>query len=310
MKLLMHICCAPCANMPVDALRADGIDLTGYWYNPNIHPFTEYRARRNCLQEYAKTIELPLLVRDDYGLRPFVREVAEDIAGRCVKCYEMRLFEAARAAKEGGFDAFTSSLFISPYQKHELMRDVAYRAAEEYGVTFYYQDFRPMFRDGQTRARELGFRQIPFHKRNNIRHHGNDADLVCKPQRKMRRRLKAAKNRNVYAFSGRLDAGLTKAVNEDGITPFFFRFHTELNNSRCSESFIILIFHRHWANRQLFRIDHGICIQVLADILDHFGCHDITDYWNNILDFDTHVRLLSTVPNVIYTASILICAAA
>ena len=146
MKLLMHICCAPCANMPIDALRADGIDLTGYWYNPNIHPFTEYRARRNCLQEYAKTIELPLLMRDDYGLRPFVREVAGDIAGRCVKCYEMRLFEAARAAKEGGFDAFTSSLFISPYQKHELMRDVAYRAAEEYGVEFYYQDFRPMFR--------------------------------------------------------------------------------------------------------------------------------------------------------------------
>ena len=80
MKLLMHICCAPCANMPIDALRADGIDLTGYWYNPNIHPFTEYRARRNCLQEYAKTIELPLLMRDDYGLRPFVREVAGDIA--------------------------------------------------------------------------------------------------------------------------------------------------------------------------------------------------------------------------------------
>ena len=156
MKLLMHICCAPCANMPIDALRAEGMELTGYWYNPNIHPFTEYRARRNCLQEYAKTIDLPLLVRDDYGLRPFVREVAEDIAGRCVKCYEMRLFEAARAAKEGGFDAFTSSLFISPYQKHELMRDVGYRAAEEYGVQFYYQDFRPMFRDGQQRARELG----------------------------------------------------------------------------------------------------------------------------------------------------------
>ena len=148
MKLLMHICCAPCANMPIDALRAEGVELTGYWYNPNIHPFTEYRARRNCLQEYAKTIDLPLLVRDDYGLRPFVREVAEDIAGRCVKCYEMRLFEAARAAKEGGFDAFTSSLFISPYQKHELMRDVGYRAAEEYGVQFYYQDFRPAARAG------------------------------------------------------------------------------------------------------------------------------------------------------------------
>ena len=87
----------------------------------------------------------------------YIRAVADDIAGRCVKCYEMRLFEAARMAKEGGFDAFTSSLFISPYQQHELMRDVAYRAGEAYGVQFYYQDFRPLFRDGQTRARELGF---------------------------------------------------------------------------------------------------------------------------------------------------------
>ena len=157
MKLLMHICCAPCANMPIDALRAEGVELTGYWYNPNIHPFTEYRARRNCLQEYAKTIDLPLLVRDDYGLRPFVREVAEDIAGRCVKCYEMRLFEAARAAKEGGFDAFTSSLFISPYQNHELLRQTAQAAAEAYGVEFLYRDFRPYFRAGQDFAREHGF---------------------------------------------------------------------------------------------------------------------------------------------------------
>ena len=99
---------------------------------------------------------LPLLERDDYGLRPFVRAVAEDIGGRCVKCYEMRLFEAARQAKDGGFDSFTSSLFISPYQNHELMRQVAERAAAEYGVDFLYRDFRPYFRAGQERARELG----------------------------------------------------------------------------------------------------------------------------------------------------------
>ena len=114
MKLLMHICCAPCANMPIDALRAAGIDLTGYWYNPNIHPFTEYRARRNCLQEYAKTIDLPLVMQDEYALRPFIRAVAEDIDGRCVKCYELRLYAAAQAAKDGGFDAFTSSLLSVP----------------------------------------------------------------------------------------------------------------------------------------------------------------------------------------------------
>ena len=157
MKTLLHVCCAPCANQPIVVLRTDGYEVSAYWYNPNIHPFTEYRARRNCLREYAAKIELPLIERNDYGLRPFVREVAPDIAGRCVKCYEMRLFETARAAAEGGFDSFTSSLFISPYQQHELMRDVAERAAHEYGVEFLYRDFRPYFRDGQTFARENGF---------------------------------------------------------------------------------------------------------------------------------------------------------
>ena len=157
MKTLLHICCAPCANQCIDVLRGDGFEVTGLWYNPNIHPFTEYRARRNCLREYAASIDLPVIERNDYGLRPFVRAGAEDIENRCVKCYEMRLFEAARQAKEGGFDSFTSSLFISPYQQHELMREVAERAAAEYGVEFLYRDFRPWFRAGQERARELGF---------------------------------------------------------------------------------------------------------------------------------------------------------
>lgn len=157
MKILLHICCAPCANQCVQALRKEGQEVTGFWYNPNIHPFTEYRARRNCVREYAQSVSLPLLERDEYALRPFVREVAGDLGGRCVKCYEMRLFAVAKAAKEGGFDAFTSSLFISPYQNHELMRQVAQRAAETFGVAFFYADFRPYFRAGQDYAREHGF---------------------------------------------------------------------------------------------------------------------------------------------------------
>ena len=155
MKTLLHICCAPCANMPIEVLRTDGIEVAGYWYNPNIHPFTEYRSRRNCVQDYAKVIQLQLILKDEYGLRPFVREVADDIEGRCVKCYEMRLFDTARQAAEGGFDSFTSSLFISPYQNHELMREVAERAAKEYNVEFLYRDFRPYFKEGQEKAREL-----------------------------------------------------------------------------------------------------------------------------------------------------------
>lgn len=157
MKLLLHICCAPCANRPLADLQAQGHEVTGFWYNPNIHPFTEYRARRNTVRAYLEEIGVPLIEQNDYALRPFVRAVAEDIAHRCAKCYEMRLFETARVAKDRGFDGFTSSLFISPYQNHTLMIETANRAAQEHGVEFFYQDFRPMFHEGQDFAREHGF---------------------------------------------------------------------------------------------------------------------------------------------------------
>ena len=156
MNTLLHICCAPCANQCIEVLQGDKLEVTGFWYNPNIHPFTEYRARRNTVREYLESIDVKLLEQNDYALRPFIREVADDIANRCGKCYEMRLFEAARQAKEGCFDSFTSSLFISPYQNHELMRETAERAASAYSVEFLYRDFRPYFRAGQDRARELG----------------------------------------------------------------------------------------------------------------------------------------------------------
>ena len=157
MKTLLHVCCAPCANQCVELLRGEEIEVYSFWYNPNIHPFTEYRARRNCLRAYAEDIQLPLIEKNDYALRPFVREVAADIENRCGKCYEMRLFEAAKQAKEGGFDSFTSSLFISPYQNHDLMAATAEKAAAEYGVEFLYRDFRPLFKAGQEYARAHEF---------------------------------------------------------------------------------------------------------------------------------------------------------
>jgi len=157
MKLLFHVCCAPCANRPLEVLKEDGHDITGFWYNPNIHPFTEYRSRRNSVRQLFEACKLPLIERDEYGLRPFVRAVAEDICGRGIKCYEMRFRAAAQQAAEGGFDGFTSSLFISPYQNHELMNQAAHAAAELFGTRFLGQDFRPLFREGQDSARESGF---------------------------------------------------------------------------------------------------------------------------------------------------------
>ena len=156
MKVLLHICCAPCSIMCIETLRSEGIEPVGFWDNVNIHPYTEYRERKNTLVEYAKSIDLALIVHGEYGLRPFVQEVADNIDGRCVKCYRMRFRTAAQYAAENGFSHFTSTLFVSPYQNHELMIREAEAAAAEFGVQFLHRDFRPWFREGQDRARELG----------------------------------------------------------------------------------------------------------------------------------------------------------
>lgn len=143
--------------MCIENLRAEGIDITGLWYNPNIHPFQEYKARRDTLFAHAQVINLPLLTVDDYGLREFVRLVYPELEDRCLKCYDIRLDKAASLAKENGFDSFTTSLLISPYQRHELIIQIANEKAEKYGVEFLYRDFRPYFREGQRRAREAGY---------------------------------------------------------------------------------------------------------------------------------------------------------
>ncbi len=157
MKLLLHTCCAPCSIACVKALRAEGIEPTAFWYNPNIHPYEEYRMRRDTLFAYASEIGLAVEADDDYGLRPFAGAVSGELSQRCITCYAARLRHTARRAKAGGYTHFTSTLFISPYQNHELLRAAGEQAAAEYGVIFLYRDFRPLFREGQAEARALGY---------------------------------------------------------------------------------------------------------------------------------------------------------
>ena len=156
MNLLLHICCAPCSVYCIENLRADGIEPSGFWYNPNIHPYQEYKARRDTLVDYAAAIDLPLFVQEEYGLRPFVRAVAEDIDHRCGHCYAIRMEETARFAAEHGFTHFTTTLFVSPYQNHEAIRSCGEAAGKKWGVTFVYRDFSVGFREGQAKAREAG----------------------------------------------------------------------------------------------------------------------------------------------------------
>ena len=155
--VLLHCCCAPCSLSCIDPLRQEGIEPVAFWYNPNIHPWKEYQARRDCLLNYAPTIGMEVRVQEEYGLRDFVRHVADDIDHRCAYCYSHRLEGTARYAGELGFAAFTSTLLASTYQDLEAIARAAEHWAQEYGVTFLYRDFRPNFRAGNQLAREKGF---------------------------------------------------------------------------------------------------------------------------------------------------------
>jgi len=161
MEMLVHICCAPCATYTIQKLRDDGFDPIGFFYNPNIHPFTEYRRRLETLQQYAEAVELDMVYKDDYMLEEFIKKTLE-VEDRCSICYHIRLQEAARQASDKGIPAFTTTLLISPYQKHEMIKDVAETLASEYGVDFYYQDFREGYNVTYQLCRDMGLYRQPY----------------------------------------------------------------------------------------------------------------------------------------------------
>lgn len=154
MKLLLHTCCGPCSIYPVSVLRQEGHDLTGYFYNPNIHPLTEFRKRLETLQGYAGRVDLPLIVDEKYELDEYLRQVVFREGDRCRVCYAMRLRKAAEAAIKGEYDAFTTTLLVSPYQTHEQIREIGTAIGVETGIPFLYLDFRPGYREATRISRE------------------------------------------------------------------------------------------------------------------------------------------------------------
>jgi epoxyqueuosine reductase len=153
-RLLVHSCCAPCSIEVFNILRPD-CELTAFFYNPNIHPYKEFKRRLETLQAFTASISLPLVVMPDYDLETYLRG-SLSAPERCAFCYRLRLNRTAGYARAQGFEAFTTSLLISPYQKHDLVRQAGEAAAAEAGVKFYYRDFRPGFRKSWNTAKELG----------------------------------------------------------------------------------------------------------------------------------------------------------
>jgi predicted adenine nucleotide alpha hydrolase (AANH) superfamily ATPase len=138
----------------VETLRSEAIRPDLFWFNPNIHPYTEYKARRDTLAQFAGDEGLELILEDDYGLRSFITGLGGSFEDRCTYCYRIRLAKTASYAAAQGYDCFSTTLLISPYQKHGIIREIADEEAKKHGLQFLYRDFRPAFREGQRKARE------------------------------------------------------------------------------------------------------------------------------------------------------------
>lgn len=171
-KLLMHACCAPCFAYIEKDLRENGllktngeyekVDYTACFYNPNIHPKVEYERRKKTFEDFCISQKCDFVVLDEYDLNGYVKYVVENVGEgkkyntRCEYCYYMRLKKVFEYAKENGYNIVSTTLTISPYQQHEIIKKVGKKLEEEYGIEFVYVDYKDHFREGQKMAREYG----------------------------------------------------------------------------------------------------------------------------------------------------------
>ena len=162
MKLLLHVCCAPCTIFPLSVLRKEGIAVQGYFNNPNIHPYQEFKKRLTGVDTLAGSMDFQVETVREYGLKEYLRQVVQHEDERCGLCYEMRLRATALKAKQAGVDAFSTTLLYSRYQKHELIRRTGERLAEQYAIPFYYQDFRIGWQEGIDMSRQMELYRQPY----------------------------------------------------------------------------------------------------------------------------------------------------
>ena len=155
MKILLHACCAPCLIYPYSRLKDQGNEVTAFFYNPNIHPFREFQKRLDTLKVYTDKFEFPFIFDNKYNLIEFLRKIVFRETERCSICYTIRLEKTAKLAKEQGFEAFTTTLLYSKYQRHDLITSLCDTIAHQYNVPFIYEDFREGWLLGVDRAKEL-----------------------------------------------------------------------------------------------------------------------------------------------------------
>jgi epoxyqueuosine reductase len=162
MNILLHACCGPCSIYPTKKLAEDGNNFTVYYFNPNIHPYKEFKHRLNTLREYCQLKKYKLVVDKSYPLEQCLQGMLSEATVRCAYCYRTRLEAAAIYAKENGFEAFSTTLLVSPYQKHALIKTIAQEASQKYAIPFYYEDYRLGYQEGVDVSLELEMYRQPY----------------------------------------------------------------------------------------------------------------------------------------------------
>lgn len=157
MKLLLHICCAPCLIYPLEALGKKGFQVSGYYYNPNISPDEEYLKRKQALVDYSLEQGLEVIY-PQYLNSEFVSALNScvEFPLRCRSCWQLRLMRTALFAREKGMDYFSTTLLVSPYQDHGLLKQIGNEVSLQTGVAFYYEDYRAGFYNARKIAKEKG----------------------------------------------------------------------------------------------------------------------------------------------------------
>ncbi len=151
---MLHICCACCLCAPLNELRKEGFEVTGLFYNPNIHPFLEFRRRLKALRVFQESDPIPVIYYEEYGIREYLKNVDYEGDDRCADCYALRLKFTADYAKKNGFDAFTSTMLFSVYQNHEQLKMISENLSREHEVDFVYRDYRHLSECSQDIARK------------------------------------------------------------------------------------------------------------------------------------------------------------
>ncbi len=141
-KVLLHSCCAPCSGEVIEAMVKSGLDLTIYFYNPNIHPLKEYEIRKNENKRYADKLNIEF-IDADYDVQNWFTKAKgmerdPERGRRCSMCFDMRFVRSAEYAKANGFNIFTSSLGISRWKNMEQINKSGLDAAAHVGGVEYW----------------------------------------------------------------------------------------------------------------------------------------------------------------------------